>query len=142
MLFTRKVRLAGKVWQYKAEGKTEKPKTRHLIQLSLRNNIFGRKGWGENLKNSVPARVLAGDKKMSKPWFMRVQSQIPAQKIFSPNGGCTCVIVIATVGSLISKAQKMKEIPSLKSLSITELSAGYVLPSSGNYLHSLTLSLG
>lgn len=73
---------------------------------------------------------------------MQFQSQIPALKIFSPNGGCTYVIVIATVRSLISKAQKMKEITSIKSLSITELSVGYVLPSSGNYLHSLTLSLG
>lgn len=55
-------------------------------------------------------------------------------------------MVIVTGSSYIakaySKAQRMQEITSIKSLNVTELSAGYVLLSSGNYLHSLTPSLG
>lgn len=94
----------------------------------------------------MPARVLAGDKKCLNLDLGKLNLRSQLKKYFFSNGGCTYVIVIATVRSFISKAcskaQKIKEITSITSLGITELSAGYVLPSSGNYLHSSTPSLG
>lgn len=61
-------------------------------------------------------------------------------------GGCTCVIVIATMRNFLSKAfskpQKTKDLAPTKSLSLTKLPDDYVLPDAGSYLHSLTLSLG